>query len=416
MSTILVRGRVPLAGTLDVAGAKNAALPLIAAAAAATRAWRLTNIPMVSDVDVQLQLFERLGGRVHRNRNAVTLAMPHPPRDHLDPTLAKRLRASILFVPAMLARTGRAAFPHPGGCVIGTRPIDLFLEGFVALGARVRSSGDQYVVRQAPRSARRFTFRIQSHTGTEALLTLAAAIPGRVEVVNPAAEPEVAQLADALARAGADIARTATGGYVVRGRARLGACTVRVIPDRIEAGTFLALAALTGPRVKIRGLDPAHLDVPLAYLARLGATVMRQGSVWHVRRPRLFTPVELRTHEYPGFPTDLQSPFAILLTQASGVSLIHETLYEGRLVYLDKLRAMGAKVLLADPHRAIVEGPTPLVGAAIEGPDIRAGIALLLAGLVARGVTAIDHAEIIDRGYERIVERLTAVGADLRRQ
>jgi UDP-N-acetylglucosamine 1-carboxyvinyltransferase len=415
MSTILVRGRVPLAGSLDVAGSKNAALPLIAAAALATRPWRLTNVPMVSDVDVQLQLFERLGGRVHRNRHAVTLAMPRPPRDRLDPTLAKRLRASILFVPAMLARAGRAAFPHPGGCVIGTRPIDLFLEGFIALGARVRSRGEHYVVRQTPHSARRFTFRIQSHTGTEALLTLAAAIPGSVEVVNPASEPEVAQLADALARAGANIARTASGGYTVRGRARLGACTVRVIPDRIEAGTFLALAALTGPRVKIRGLDPAHLDVPLAYLERLGATVTRQGDAWHVRRPRWFTPVELRTHEYPGFPTDLQSPFAILLTQASGVSLIHETLYEGRLLYLDKLRAMGAKVLLADPHRAIVEGPTPLTAATIEGPDIRAGIALLLAGLIARGRTAIDHAEIIDRGYERIVERLTALGADLRR-
>lgn len=416
MSTIVVRGRAPLSGTLTVSGSKNAALPLIAAAAAATRPWRLTNVPAVSDVDVQLQLFERLGGRVSRRGSSVTLAMPRPPRDRLDPELARRLRASILFVPAMLARSGRARFPHPGGCVIGTRPIDLFLEGFAAFGARISVRGEHYAVRWSRRKGSRYCFRIQSHTGTEALLLLAAATRGRAQLINPALEPEVDQLAAALGNSGARIRRGPHGALGIQGRTRLSGASVRVIPDRIEAGTFLALAALLGPRVLVQGLDPAHLEVPLAYLDRLGARVIRSGLAWAVRRPRWFSALELRTHEYPGFPTDLQPPFAVLLTQAAGVSLIHETVYEGRLVYLDKLRALGARVLLADPHRAVVDGPTVLSGASLESPDIRAGIALLVAGLIARGETRIDHAEMIDRGYERIVERLAGIGADITRR
>jgi len=416
METFRIVGGKPLKGEIAVVGAKNAALKLFAAAAATSSEVVLTNVPEIADVERLADVMRELGVRVENTAHgkysikAESFTTTSLSREH-----APKIRVSTLLIGPLLARKGKVTLPHPGGCAIGKRPIDIFVEGFTAFGAKVEEGEDALTFTAKKLHPARFVFPFVSHTATEAFMIIAASIPGKTELVNVAMEPEVVQLAGMLRQMGAKVKGDGTSVIAIEGAEKLKGAKVKVMPDRIEVGAFAALAAATKSDIKITRCDPKTFEVPLAYLAKIGVPV-EVGEDWiRVKPARELKATNVTTHEYPGFPTDIQAPFTVLLTQAEGESLVHETIFEGRLFFTDKLNAMGAKITLLDPHRAIVKGPTPLRGKAVESPDIRAGLALVIAALVAEGESTIGNIYQIDRGYERIEERLRALGADITR-
>lgn len=416
METLRIVGGKPLGGEIAVTGAKNAALKLFAAAALTDREVSFSNVPEIADVARLVEVMRGIGVSVQRTGHgkysikASSFTTTGLSREH-----APKIRVSTLLIGPLLAREGKVTLPHPGGCAIGKRPIDIFVEGFSAFGAKVEEGEDAITFTAKSLQPARFVFPFVSHTATEAFMIVAAAIPGKTVLVNAAMEPEVVQLADMLRQMGATVAGAGTSIVTVKGTEKPRGAKVKVIPDRIELGAFAALAAATRSDIRITKCDPGTFEVPLATLARIGVPV-ETGKDWVRVKPwRSLRPANLTTHEYPGFPTDIQAPMTVLLTQANGDSMVHETIFDGRLFFTDKLNSMGAKITLLDPHRAIVHGATPLRGKDVESPDIRAGLALVIAALAAEGESTIGNIYQIDRGYERIEERLRALGADVAR-
>jgi UDP-N-acetylglucosamine 1-carboxyvinyltransferase len=335
----------------------------------------------------------------------------------LNPTIAKSLRASILLIGSMLAREGSATFPHPGGCVLGSRPIDVFVSGFEKLGAKLTESGESYTL-SAPHglSGGEIFFRVMSVTGTETFMIAATLAKAPVTLKNCAMEPEVIALADFLKACGARVEGAGTPTIVIFPSALSApAEPFAVIPDRIEAGSFLILGAVLGKQIKIIGANVEHLEAVIETLRTQGVTIKTTGTTLEVSAPAMLKPADIRTHEYPGFPTDLQAPFGVLLTQAEGEGSILETVFDGRLNYAADLARMGAHINVVNPHKAIIKGKTPLKGRSIDGPDIRAGLAFLLAAAVAEGESRIGNAHLIDRGYQKIEEKLSTLGLDITR-
>jgi len=318
----------------------------------------------------------------------------------------------------MLLQTGEVAFPHPGGCVIGQRPIDYFLDGFAAFGVEIENRADGYTLFAKKLQPAQIMFPRVSVTGTEAMMMFATKVAGTTVLKNCAMEPEIPHLAEFLNSCGAKISGAGTPTIIIEGADSLSGGEYVTPPDRIEAGTFAILGAATQSEITVTDIEPSHLEIVWELLRKAGVQfTLTDNSVTMHPSPHLKgLPKDLVTHEYPGLATDLQAPFTVLMTQAQGNSLIFETIYEGRLFYIDKLNSMGANILMCDPHRVLVSGPTPLIGRKISSPDIRAGIALVIAGLVAKGETEIDNIYQIDRGYERIEERLQGLGADIKRQ
>lgn len=417
-------GKRVLAGELPVRGAKNAALPVLAASFLFKGPLSFSNVPRIADVSAMGDIVESLGGTVERTgNNEMQVDARAGGASRLPRALAKKMRASVILAGPLLARTGLAAFPHPGGCVIGARPIDLFLEAFGKMGARAEANEDEYVLR-APKGGLRgadIFFRQPTVTGTETLLLAATRARGTTLLRNAAMEPEVIFLADLLRQGGADICGAGTPTIEVRGSARSLSAPqkpLRIIPDRIEAGSFLILAALLGKDISITRCVPEHIRIVIELLRGAGVDIAETTDTIRVRAPSSTAPYRsfsFKTHEYPGFPTDLQAPCAVFLTQAEGEALIHETIFEGRLAYTGDLVSMGADLTLWDAHRATVRGPRRLKGRELHGPDLRAGLAYLIAALVARGSSVVGNAALIDRGYERIEERLNAIGATIER-
>jgi UDP-N-acetylglucosamine 1-carboxyvinyltransferase len=412
-----IEGQRTLQGTIQVSGAKNAALKFMAAALLSEEAWTIENVPAISDVRAMAELLVALGASVEQPDpatyviNASTVKTATLPDEQ-----ARKFRASLLCVMPLLARFGEAHFSYPGGCVLGKRPINLFLDGYRALGATVEERDDQFTV-AAPRglAGSRFVFPFVSHMATESLLLGATLAKGTTTIVNAAMEPEVAALADWLVQTGARIDGIGQHTMTVSGVSKLGGGRVRILPDRIEAGTFAILGSLLADELTITDCEPKHLDTFWEMLKRAGGDFTLKETSVTVHRAKELRATDLRTREYPGFPTDLQAPFTVLLTQAKGMSIVHEVIYEGRLFYTDRLNTMGAQIIMADPYRVIVEGPSPLVGKKLESPDIRAGIALVIAAMIAKGTSLIDNVSHIDRGYERIDERLRELGAAITR-
>ncbi len=311
---------------------------------------------------------------------------------------------------------GSVTFPHPGGDLIGERPIDLFIAGFKTLGATVTEAGDTYTI-SAPEglTGGDFFFNTVSVTGTETLLMAAVLAKGTVILRNAAMEPEVVALAEFLTSAGARIEGAGTPTIVVRPVSLTEPAPYTVIPDRIEAATFLALGALAGEEITVEHVMPHHLDAVIDVLVRMGVPVTVGKDSITVRAPETLTPVRVRTHEYPGFPTDAHPPIMILLTQAMGESVMIESIFDGRLKYTEELLKMGADISPISPHRARVIGQSSLKGADIDTPDIRAGLAFMLAAIIAEGKSTIGNAHLIDRGYEEIEKRLASVGVQIAR-
>ncbi len=419
MSHFLVEGGRKLQGSIRVNGAKNGALKLLAASLLFEDEVRITNVPRIEDVFRAEEFLQKLGCEV-RQQNGEVLVLSNNLRDiFLDTEIAKRFRASIVFIGPLLSRFGSVSFPYPGGCVIGKRPIDLFLEGWRAMGALVGETKGGFSLSAKRLSGTDFTFRNISVTGTETLMMTAVLAHGTTILRNAASEPEIPALAEFLNECGAEIRGAGTHTIEIRGTGgnllRANTKSAKTISDRIEAGSFLVLGALLGDPLRVTDFLPTHCSVPIQTLQSMGVSVTVGDSWAEIRAPKHLKGVDIKTREYPGFPTDLQSVFTLLLTQAQGQSMVHETVFEGRLNYAEDLNRMGANITICDPHRALVYGPTPLRAREIESPDIRAGLAFLAAAMIAKGESRVNNIYQIDRGYERIEERLNALGAEIRR-
>ena len=429
MSTLVIRGQRPLAGTMRVAGNKNAALPMIAASLLSSEPVTLTNVPDIADVASMLEAARRLGASVARDLRAGTVVM-HTPRVRsvrIDAELASRMRTSFLFAGPLLARTGRASLPPPGGDSIGARRLDTHFAGFRALGAKAHPTRRSLSLKCARGSLRgaRILLDEASVTATENILMAAVLARGRTEICNAACEPHVADLATMLNAMGAKVDGAGTNRLVVDGVGSLRGCTARVGCDYIEAGSYIAAAAATGGELLLTDVDPEPFEVLAGPFARFGVTWTIDRAARTLRyqpKRRLKMKYDLgdaipsvADGPWPAFPSDLMSVLIVLATQARGTCLFFEKMFESRLYFVDRLRQMGAKIVQCDPHRVVVTGPSHLVGGSVASNDIRAGIALVIAALCARGESAISAAETIDRGYVAVEDSFSALGADIRR-
>lgn len=419
MSLFEIRGGKKISGSISVRGAKNFALKAIAASLLTEEPCRITNMPAIVDVGVMLDLIKKLGGEVERKGvGEVVIKSRCLDGTSMDPADAQRVRASIVLTGPILARFGAVTIPHPGGDVIGKRPVNFFMEGFARLGAKVKELDTVYKITHSGRLKGGTVFFPKiSVTGTETMVMAATLAEGKTVLRNAAMEPEVSHLCTCLNRMGARIEGIGTSTLVIQGVKKLKGGLFDVIPDRIETGTFVMMGIMNNAHIRVSKCNPPHLEALWDLLDKAGAKI-KMGRDWVETVPikERIRSVGVQAHEYPGFATDLQPIYTLLMTQATGSSLIHDPIFEGRLFFTDILNRMGANIVMCDPHRVVVAGPTKLVAKRIESPDIRAGITLLLAGMLAKGTSIIDNAEIIDRGYERIEERLKPLGVDIARR
>lgn len=417
---ISIRGGRPLAGDVAVAGAKNAALPELAAVCLASEALELANVPQVEDIRVMVAALRALGAEGQGEDivldgpqgRRVRLAMPQLRTPLVSPEVARTTRASVLLLGPMLARCGEARVSMPGGCPIGERKIDFHLLGLERMGAEIRAEGEYLIARCRRLRGIDFTFPGKTVTGTENLLMAAALAEGTTVLRNCAREPEVADLAALLAGMGADIEADGEETWVVRGRAALHGARHRVIPDRIEAGTYLIAGCFAGNDVRVKGVMPAHLGSLLETLAAMGADIQVGAGEFHACGGRALRPAAVVTEPYPGFPTDLQAQLTTLLTQAEGVSRVRETIFNDRFRHVNELKRLGADIEVRGDE-ALVRGGARLHGAVLRTTDLRASAALVLGGLAASGETRIENAYQLFRGYEDMPGKLQALGAEI---
>ncbi len=416
MAKLVVEGGRSLRGEVTVPGSKNAATPILAACLLTTDECVVENVPEISDVERMLELLRELGVSVVREGHTVRLKAQSVTLKALGEQPVKSMRSSVLLFGPLLARLGQVHLPEPGGCIIGNRPLSAHLEGFRQLGVRVEPAGEGYSLSWPNRRGAAVTLPEFSVTATENVLMAAVLTPGTTTIDVAAAEPHVADLCVFLSSMGAKISGVGTHHLEIQGVASLHGATHHVIPDSTEAGTWAVLAAVSRGELTIGPVVPEHLKLVLLKLKEVGVHYTLTGDRLNVSASRQLKPFKLQALPYPGFPTDLQAPFSLLATQASGTSLIHDPLYEGRLNHIAELITMGANAVVADPHRVVITGPTPLYGREIRSFDLRAGATLIIAGLMAQGETVIHDVELVDRGYEHLDKRLRAVGAHLRRE
>ena len=418
MDKLVIRGGEPLLGTVRVSGAKNAALPCMAAALLTDEPVILENIPQVRDIQTTRNLLAAMGAEVElgygRAHHRTTLHCKNLSSPEASYELVKTMRSSTLVLGPLVARCGRARVSLPGGCAIGSRPIDMHIRGLEQLGAKI-TQDHGYVEASADRlKGTEIVFAKITVTGTEDLLMAATLAEGETILQNCAREPEVADLAALLNKMGATIEGAGTATIRVKGVTKLKGAKHRIIPDRIEAATFLIAGAMTGGDLNIAGCDPAHLNALLSKLKEVGVKIRSTADSVRVMGDNPFTAADVSTEEFPGFPTDCQAQFMALATQAQGTSVITENIFENRFMHAQELVRMGANIKI-EGCRAVVRGKTPLSAAAVLASDLRASASLVLAALVADGETIIDRVYHIDRGYEHIEEKLRAVGAQIRR-
>ena len=419
MDKFLIQGGKPLHGRIEVGGAKNAALPCLAATLLTQETVTLHNVPYVKDLITQRRLLEDLGAtvltpelRTHKitARNIETFEAPYE--------LVKTMRASVLALGPLLSRFGRARVSLPGGCAIGTRPIDLHLKAFEKLGAEVSlESGD--VVARAPKgrlAGANIEFEKVTVTGTENVMMAAVLAKGNTSIHNAAREPEIEDLAELLVKMGAKITGAGTETIVIEGVEALGGAEHTIIPDRIETGTFIVAAAITNGELEVAKCEPAHIAAVIDQLGSAGVEIEKlDESTLRVRcADSGLQARDVTTEPHPLFPTDMQAQYMSLMTQAEGTSIVVETIFENRFMHASELVRMGADIAISGNH-AVVKGPSKLTGARVIASDLRASASLVLAGLCADGETTIDRVYHIDRGYEAIVRKLRSVGADIER-
>jgi UDP-N-acetylglucosamine 1-carboxyvinyltransferase len=425
MEKFVIDGGVPLRGTVVPAGNKNGALPILAASVLTTEEIVVRNVPRIRDVDAMLRVLRGIGVSAEwRDDNEVVLCAAGVDREaHIDRRHAERIRASFLLAGPLLARFGHADMPPPGGDVIGRRRLDPHLDAFRALGASFEHSRDIVLTAERGLRAGEVFMDEPSVMATENALMAAALTPGQTVIGNAACEPHVQDLARMLCKMGADIRGIGSNVLTITGRDELGGCTHDVGPDHIEIGSFIALAGVTGGELRIRDTEPPDLRMIRLVFRRLGLhteldgadVIVPGGQTLEAQRDVGEYKAKVQDGPWPAFPADLTSIAVALATQCKGSVLIHEWMFENRMIFTDKLVLMGADITMCDPHRAIVNGPARLRGERLESPDIRAGMAMLIAALGAEGRSEIGNIRQIDRGYERIDERLRELGANIER-
>jgi len=411
-----IRGGVPLDGEVRISGAKNAALPILAAALLADEPVTIGNVPHLKDVTTMIELLGRMGASVTVDERMRVEVDPTTTSETSAPyELVKTMRAAILVLGPLVAKYGRADVSLPGGCAIGARPVNIHVAGLQAMGAEVHIENGYIRARAGRLRGARIVMDMVTVTGTENLMMAACLAEGQTILENAAREPEIVDLALFLIAMGAKITGHGTDTIIVDGVERMHGTHYEVLPDRIEAGTYLVAGAITGGRVRARNARAEHLDAVLGKLTEAGAEVIRgEGFVevnMHGRRPRA---VDIRTAPHPGFPTDMQAQFAALNTVADGVGTIVETIFENRFMHLLEMRRMGAEIRL-EGNTAIIKGVPRLTAAPVMATDLRASASLVIAGLVAEGTTDVERIYHIDRGYECIEEKLAGLGAQIRR-
>ena len=414
MDKLRITGGRQLKGEVVISGAKNAALPILCASLLTADPVHLTNVPELNDIRTTLKLLGLLGVRAEQQGDAVTLQADKVDKLEAPYELVKTMRASILVLGPLLARFGEVRVSLPGGCGIGQRPVDQHIKGMAALGAEIEIEHGFIVARAKRLKGASIRTDMVTVTGTENLLMAACLASGRTVLENAAREPEVVDLAELLIKMGANIQGHGTDRIVIEGVERLHSASHRVIPDRIEAGTFLCAVGATGGDITLRNVEPAHLGATLDKLTEAGLT-LAIGPDWihgaMQGRPRA---VGARTHEYPGFATDMQAQLMALDIVAEGTSVIVETIFENRFMHVQELARMGAEIDI-DGHTAVVRGVDRLSGASVMATDLRASAGLVIAGLVADGETVIDRVYHLDRGYDRMERKLSALGAQIER-
>ncbi|HKE40103.1 MAG TPA: UDP-N-acetylglucosamine 1-carboxyvinyltransferase [Casimicrobiaceae bacterium] len=414
MDKLAIEGGVRLSGEVRVSGAKNAALPILCAALLTREPLVLENVPELNDVRTMSKLLSQMGVRSESCDGGTTLAAASIEWPLAPYELVKTMRASILALGPLLSRCGEARVSLPGGCAIGLRPVDQHIKGLQAMGAEINLDHGYIDAKAKQLIGTRFVFDVVTVTGTENLMMAATLASGTTVLENAAREPEVSDLADCLNAMGARISGAGTDRIVVEGVSALHGARHRIMPDRIETATFLAAAAATGGGIRLSGTRPGTLDAVVDKLSEAGAELAIDADSIRLSRTGALKSVTLRTAPYPGFPTDMQAQLMALMTTAEGTAVVTETIFENRMMHVQELRRMGADIEV-ESNTAIVRGVSGLTGATVMATDLRASACLVVAGLIAEGETVIDRIYHLDRGYERIEQKLSALGARIRR-
>ncbi|CQR46144.1 UDP-N-acetylglucosamine 1-carboxyvinyltransferase 2 [Paraliobacillus sp. PM-2] len=415
MQKLFVQGGAPLNGKVRISGAKNSAVALLPAAILADSKVIIEGLPNISDVGVLGDLLEEIGGSVSWNGQTVHIDPTHMTAMPLPNGKVKKLRASYYFMGAMLGRFKQAVIGLPGGCHIGPRPIDQHIKGFEALGAKVTNEQGAIYLRADELRGARIYLDVVSVGATINIMLAAVKAKGKTIIENAAREPEIIDVATLLTSMGAKIKGAGTDVIRIEGVDALTGCMHTIIPDRIEAGTYAIMAAAHGEKVLIDNVIPQHLEPLLAKLREMGVQIEEGEEQLLITRSENLQSVDIKTLVHPGFPTDLQQPFTSLLTKATGTSVVTDTIYQARFKHIDELRRMNAQIKV-EGSSAIITGPVQLEGAKVKASDLRAGAALIVAGLIAEGVTEITGLEHIDRGYEELTQKLSSLGAIIWRE
>ncbi len=415
MARFEITGGTKLSGKVNIAGNKNSVLPIMAACLLTSDTCVLENVPNISDVEIMAKLMEIVGAKVTRSSSKLTISCVHIKTQEFPNDLTEKLRASVLLLGPMLARTGLAKMGYPGGDIIGRRPLETHIQALESLGASIEKEDDFYTAKSKGFRGSTIFLQEASVTATENAILAAVTAEGETFIKRAASEPHITDLCQFLVKLGANITGIGSNFLKIEGVKKLRGTTHSIRPDHIEVGTFAILGAVTGGKLEISPVVKDDLDMILLTLSKFGVNLKVEEETLTVTGGKLTAIEKVVTDVWPGFPTDLMAPTIVLATQAEGVTLLHDWMYESRMFFVDKLLSMGAKVEIADPHRVLVYGPAKLRGQRLDTPDIRAGIALVIAALTARGESQIERAELIERGYENIVERLSALGAKIKR-
>lgn len=412
MKQLIINGNKELTGEIKISGAKNSVVALIPAAILSDEEVTLYNVPNISDTKALMDIIELLNGKVEYKNETMKIDTSKIENKVVPEALSKKLRASYYFMGALLSKFKYAEIYFPGGCNIGSRPIDFHINGFKKLGAEVTIEGNKYIFKADKLKGARIYLDFASVGATINIMLAAVKAEGTTHISNAAKEPEIVNIASLLNNMGAKIRGAGTSEIVIEGVEKLGKGVIDVIPDRIEAGTYTIIGALLGKDLKISGIIEDHIDALLSKLKEMGVDIKVKNNSLIINKPDHFKAINVKTLVFPGFATDLGQPMSVLLTQADGMSIFEETIYENRMGHIKYLQKMGANIRVND-RTAIIVGKTPLKGEEVTATDLRAGAAMVIAGLIAKGTTKVNEIEHILRGYENIVEKLTGVGADI---
>lgn len=412
MKQLIINGQQELTGEIKISGAKNSVVALIPAAILSDEEVTLYNVPNISDTIALLDIIDLLNGKVEYKNEVMKIDTRNIENKVVPENLSKKLRASYYFMGALLAKFHYAEIYFPGGCNIGSRPIDFHINGFKKLGAEVTIEGNKYIFKADKLKGARIYLDFASVGATINIMLAAVKAEGTTYISNAAKEPEIVNLASLLNNMGAKITGAGTSEIKIEGVEKLGKGVIDVIPDRIEAGTYTIIGALLGKDLKISGIIEEHIDALLSKLKEMGVPLEVNDNSLTISKPDSFKPINVKTLVFPGFATDLGQPMSVLLTQADGMSIFEETIYENRMGHIKYLQKMGANIRVND-RTAIIVGKTPLKGEEVTATDLRAGAAMVIAGLIASGTTVVNEIDHILRGYENIVEKLSGVGAKI---